>query len=66
MPLQTAAMVEARLRVERARAQAFLTYPVGQVVGDMAHETSCRRVIQELLAEFADAVERLNGLLEEA
>lgn len=63
MPLQTAVMVESRLRVERARVKEFLTYPVGQIVGDMHHETSCRQVISDLLSEFADATERLNDLV---
>lgn len=62
MPLQTAVMVESRLRAERARDKRFLTYPVGQIVGDMAHETSCRQVIHELLDEFVDAVGRLNDI----
>ncbi len=62
MPLQTAVVLEARLRAERARAKDYLTYPVGQIVGQMSHETSCRTVIQDLLTEFADATERLNAL----
>ncbi len=65
MPLQTAVMAESRLRAERARAPAFLTYPVGQIVGVMDHETSCRQIIQDLLSEFADACLRLNGYFEE-
>jgi len=63
MPLQTAVMVESRLRVERARAREFLTHPVGQIVGDMQHASSVRQVIQDLLGEFVDAVERLNELV---
>ena len=64
MPLQTAAMVETRLRVERARVKDFLTYPVGQVVGDMHEERSCRQVIYDILNELVEATERLNGLIE--
>ncbi|MGI9409416.1 MAG: NAD(P)H-dependent flavin oxidoreductase, partial [Hyphomicrobiaceae bacterium] len=64
MPLQTAVMVESRLRVERARDERFLTYPVGQIVGDMRHETNCRHVIHELLTEFVEAIERLNRISE--
>ncbi len=62
MPLQTAVMAESRLRVERARVREFLTYPVGQIVGEMAHETSCRQVIFEMLDEFVDAMERINHI----
>jgi len=60
IPFQTGVMVESRLRVERAKVKDFLTYPVGQIVGDMTGETTVRQVIYELLDEFADAVERLN------
>jgi NAD(P)H-dependent flavin oxidoreductase YrpB (nitropropane dioxygenase family) len=63
MPLQTAVMAESRLRMTRARNKEFLTYPIGQIVGDMEHETTCRQVIQEMLGEFVDASERLNTLL---
>jgi NAD(P)H-dependent flavin oxidoreductase YrpB (nitropropane dioxygenase family) len=63
MPLQTAAMVEARLRVERARAKDFLTYPVGQIVGDIEHERSCRQIVYELLQELVEATERLGRLV---
>lgn len=64
MPYQTGVMVESRLRVERVRDKRFLTYPVGQIVGEMKHETSVRQVIYDLLDEFADSVERLNTLSE--
>ncbi|HUN53296.1 MAG TPA: nitronate monooxygenase family protein [Candidatus Sulfotelmatobacter sp.] len=63
MPLQTAAMIESRLRAERARAKDFLTYPVGQIVGDMHEERSCRQVIYDILTELVEAAERLNGLV---
>lgn len=55
---------EGRTRVERVRAKEFLTYPVGQIVGDMQAETSVREVVYELLHEMLDARERLDGMLE--
>lgn len=64
MPFQTAVVVESRLRVERARDKRFLTYPVGQIVGNMANETTCRQLIFELLDEFVGSVERLNELVD--
>lgn len=64
MPLQTAVMIEARLRVERARDKRFLTYPVGQIVGQMQHETTCRQLIYDLLDEYVEAVSRLNAITE--
>jgi len=54
---------QGRTRVERVRAREFLTYPVGQIVGDMDAETSVRRVVQDMLAELAEAKERFDALL---
>jgi hypothetical protein len=50
-------------RVERVRAKDFLTYPVGQIVGDMRAETSVRNVVHEMLLELLDSKERLDRLL---
>jgi NAD(P)H-dependent flavin oxidoreductase YrpB (nitropropane dioxygenase family) len=55
---------EGRTRVERVRAKEFLTYPVGQVVGDMHEEISVKEVVYELLNEMLDAKERLNDILD--
>ena len=55
---------EGRTRVERVRAKDFLTYPVGQVVGDMQEEISVKEVVYELLNEMIDARERLDDMLE--
>ncbi|HJM93127.1 MAG: nitronate monooxygenase [Alphaproteobacteria bacterium] len=54
---------EGRTRVERVRAKDFLTYPVGQIVGDMEVEISVRGVVYELLNEMLDARERLDEML---
>ena len=52
-----------RTRVERAHAEPFLTYPVGQLVGDMNEQTSVREVVQDMLLELAEARERLDAML---
>lgn len=52
-----------RTRVERVNAEDFLTYPVGQLVGDMNEETSVRQVVQDMLVELAEAKERLDNML---
>jgi NAD(P)H-dependent flavin oxidoreductase YrpB (nitropropane dioxygenase family) len=52
-----------RTRVERVKAEEFLTYPVGQLVGDMNEETSVRQVVQDMLVELAEAKERLDTML---
>jgi len=62
MPLQTASMMESNLRVERARARDWLYSPVGQVVGLMKEELTCRQVMYNLMLEYADAVERMEGI----
>ena len=52
-----------RTRVERVKAEAFLTYPVGQLVGDMNEESSVRQVVQDMLQELAETKERLDAML---
>lgn len=63
MPLQSLIGTEARLRIEKARAKDWMSYPVGQIVGDMKNETSVRGVIQGMIEEFLQSVETLNSLL---
>lgn len=57
---------EGRTRVERARAhdyaKPFLTYPCGQIVGDMTEEASVRDVVYQMLSELADSKERLDHI----
>ncbi len=65
MPLQFMVTSEAVARVHRyARvAQPVAFNPVGQIVGSMKEIRTCREVIQGLVEEYLDAVERLNSLL---
>lgn len=56
MPWQSVLNVEARLRIDRARALDYMTCPVGQIVGRINHESSVRQVIYDILEEFADTV----------
>lgn len=56
MPWQSVLNVEARLRIDRARALDYMTCPVGQIVGSINHESSVRQVIYDILEEFADTV----------
>jgi NAD(P)H-dependent flavin oxidoreductase YrpB (nitropropane dioxygenase family) len=55
---------QGRTRVERVRAEEFLTYPVGQIVGDMTEETSVRNVVYDMLNELVESKERLDRLVE--
>jgi NAD(P)H-dependent flavin oxidoreductase YrpB (nitropropane dioxygenase family) len=62
LPLQTILGGEPTRRIERAHAMEWLTYPVGQIVGEMREQTSVRQVIQDMLIEYAEATERLARL----
>lgn len=69
MPLQGLVTADAIRRTHRyigtgeTRKVAFL--PVGQVVGQIREVETSRGVVQRLLQEYADSVERLNLLLEQ-
>jgi len=63
MPLQSLVGTEARLRARRAGAAEWLSWPVGQIVGDLKHETSVREVVRDMIGEFLDSVEKLNMLV---
>ena len=55
---------QGRTRVERgAKAKDFLTYPVGQIVGDMTEETSVKQVVYDMMNELLESKERLDRLL---
>lgn len=54
---------EGRTRAERVRKREFLTYPVGQIVGDMSGPTTVRDVIYEMMKEFVDTQARLHDVL---
>lgn len=49
-----------RRRVAKSQAPEFVTYPVGQIVGDMTQETSVRQVVEGMLHEFLESKERLD------
>ena len=59
MPWQSVLNVEARLRIDRARALDYMTCPVGQIVGDINHESSVRQRIYDILDEFAETMQIL-------
>ncbi len=67
MPLQGLLTNEALRRTHRYATVADTGkvgfYPVGQVVGMINEERSCRQMVFELLSGYVDAVERLNGLM---
>jgi NAD(P)H-dependent flavin oxidoreductase YrpB (nitropropane dioxygenase family) len=72
MPLQSVLVGEAQRRIHRVAhhkgsgAEKLATYFVGQVVGQMNTPKPARRVVAEMIEEFVDVMERMNGLIEEA
>ena len=72
MPLQFLATAEAHARIhryshlERSRARELAGMPVGQVVARMNSVRSSHELIYEMIDEFVDTVERLQGSLQRA
>ncbi|MFO1189066.1 MAG: nitronate monooxygenase family protein [Alphaproteobacteria bacterium] len=64
MPYQTMLMVEPHLRAERGDKIDYKYYPVGQAVGMMNAETSCKQVIYDMMNEFVEASQALCRLIE--
>jgi NAD(P)H-dependent flavin oxidoreductase YrpB (nitropropane dioxygenase family) len=64
MPLQGMLVSEAMSRVHRypKPAQRVAFNPVGQIVGAMNEQRPVREVIYDLVSEYLEAVERLQGL----
>jgi NAD(P)H-dependent flavin oxidoreductase YrpB (nitropropane dioxygenase family) len=65
MPLQPRLVQEAQARIARiahkqAGAEQLITYFVGQIVGSMNQVKSVRSVVEELVQEYADTMERLD------
>jgi NAD(P)H-dependent flavin oxidoreductase YrpB (nitropropane dioxygenase family) len=69
MPLQSMLVGEAQIRIARASARSgsgaeqLAGYFVGQVVGQMNRVRPSRQVVLDMVDEFIDAVQRLDGLL---
>ena len=65
MPLQFMVTADAVSRVHQyaSKAQDVAFNPVGQIVGRMNEARPCRRVIEEMVQEYLDAVDRLDALM---
>ena len=69
MPLQPRLVREAQARIDRTAhnnkgSEQLANYFVGQIVGSLNEVKSVRTVIEELVSEYADTMERLDGLAE--
>ncbi len=71
MPLQMVLSKPAMVKIDKLAegghdgAKALATYYVGQAVGLMNTEQSARSVVYDFMQDYADAVERLSGTLDE-
>ncbi|MDJ0851118.1 MAG: nitronate monooxygenase family protein [Myxococcota bacterium] len=70
MPLQPRLVREAQARIARTAhnhkgSEELVNYYVGQIVGSLDHVKSVRAVMEEFAVEYADTMERLDGLVEE-
>lgn len=72
MPLQWMATATATQRIHRYSqshepgSAELLGTPVGQVVGQMNQVKPAAKIIEEMVGEYVDAVERVNSLLEKS
>lgn len=68
LPLQSVLIAQARTRIARAShekgsgAEQLDNYFVGQVVGQLNQVKTVRQVVQEMVSEYVDAIERLDEL----
>jgi len=70
MPLQPRLVREAQARIQRTAhkspgAEQLINYFVGQIVGSLNQVKSVRSVIEELVQEYADTMERLDSWIED-
>jgi NAD(P)H-dependent flavin oxidoreductase YrpB (nitropropane dioxygenase family) len=65
VPLQSILSGEPFRRAERAHRKDWMTYAAGQIVGRVNEPTSVRTVIYDMISEFSDTMDRINGILEE-
>jgi len=70
MPLHTMLTAEAQTRVQRAAAtpgsgaERLITYFVGQIVGSMTTVRPAAQVVQDMVEEYLETVERMGASLE--
>ena len=65
LPLQGLLVQDAHLRIARAKRQELSFYPCGQSIGQCNDERDCRSVINDMMNEYVDTVERLAGSLQD-
>jgi NAD(P)H-dependent flavin oxidoreductase YrpB (nitropropane dioxygenase family) len=63
-PLQYFLRTPSFARIDRVGAEALVSSPIGQIVGEMKSETTVRQVFMDMLSEYSDTLERMNRLAE--
>jgi NAD(P)H-dependent flavin oxidoreductase YrpB (nitropropane dioxygenase family) len=64
MPLQYMATADAQRRIAKYQVEELVGMPVGQIVGKMNRVRPVRDVMYDLVEEFIEASQRLEGLVE--
>ena len=62
MPLQSMLVHDASSRIDKYEAVELLTYPAGQAIGQVKHSTSVRQVMQDLMTDYTDALDKISAL----
>ncbi|MEO5874085.1 MAG: nitronate monooxygenase family protein [Streptosporangiaceae bacterium] len=64
MPMQFMLISDALRRISRSGDGELLTFPVGQIVGSMNQVKPAAQVVYDLMEEYIEATDRLNGITE--
>ncbi len=62
-PMQAALTYHVMRRVNHAKAKEVITYPVGQIIGQISESRTVRQIFYDMLAEFADTAERFDAIM---
>jgi NAD(P)H-dependent flavin oxidoreductase YrpB (nitropropane dioxygenase family) len=61
-PVQAALTYQVMRRVTHAKAKDVVTYPVGQIIGQITESRSVRQIFYDLLTEFAESADRFSAI----
>lgn len=64
VPYQSILSGEPFRRAERAHRKDWMTYAAGQIVGQLKEPTTVKEVVYDMVSEYFDTMERLEGLNE--
>ena len=61
-PVQAALTYQVMRRVTHAKAKDVVTYPVGQIIGQLTESRSVRQIFYDLLTELAETADRFSAI----